>query len=473
MSAEPLAALADAAHRPAWLVGGAVRDRLLGRDTRDYDVVVSEDPAPLARAVARAAAGHAFELSEAFGGWRIVARDHRWQLDLLALGGETLREDLARRDLTVNAIAQPLASGAAPGETVDPFGGVGDLQARRLRAVSPRSFLEDPLRTLRVARLAAQLGFEVEPKTLTLARESSPQLAAVAPERTFAELRGLLVAPGALDGLAIMDELGATSAVLPELAVLDGVPQSRYHHLDVGGHTRAVLAETIAITQDPSRLGLDDAVTEALAAALDQPLANELIRGQALRLGALLHDVAKPRTRAVNDEGRTTFMGHDELGAEMAGEILGRLRTSERLRAHVAALARHHLRLGFLVHSVPLSRLQVYGYLRQTAPVGVDVSVLSIADRLATRGDGAEQAIARHLALAREMIGAALDYESQPPRPPVRGDALARALGLAPGPQIGALLAQLTAATYAGEVSGEAEAIALARRLSASETGDQ
>jgi putative nucleotidyltransferase with HDIG domain len=462
MNGDPLAAVSQVGAQ-SWLVGGAVRDRLLHRGTTDFDVVVAGDPEPVARAVGRAAGGHAFELSEAFGAWRVVARDRGWQLDVVGLAGESLEQDLARRDLTVNAIAEPLAMSGDPAALVDPFGGVADLRRRRLRMVSERSFSDDPLRTLRLARLAAQLGFAAENATIARAHESAPALAAVAPERTFAELRALVCAPHAVAGLALMDELGATAAVLPELDALQGVKQSGYHHLDVAGHTRAVFAETIALVDDPGALALGDEETERLAASLAQPLANELTRGQALRFGALMHDIAKPQTRAVT-EGRITFMGHDDRGAQMASEIFERLRASERLRAHVAALARHHLRLGFLVHEMPLDRRAVYDYLRTVAPVGVDVTVLSVADRLATRGDNAERAIARHLDLARQMLGDALAWETDPPRPPVRGDTLARALGIAPGPQLGALLGELQAAAFAGEVSGPDEAIALARR---------
>jgi hypothetical protein len=178
-----------------------------------------------------------------------------------------------------------------------------------------------------------------------------------------------------------------------------------------------------------------------------------------------MHDIAKPRTRAVTDAGRITFMGHDERGAAMAVEILRRLRASERLAEHVAALTRNHLKLGFLVHEMPLSRRAVYGYLDACAPVQVDVTVLSVADRLATRGDNAERAIARHLELARQVIGEALTWATHPPRPPVRGDDLAQALGLEPGPVIGELLHRLEEASFAGEVTSREEAIAHAREL--------
>src|SRR5206468_4570786 len=142
--------------------------------------------------------------------------------------------------------------------------------------------------------------------------------------------------------------------------------QSPYHHLDVLGHTLVVLEETIALQREPERwLGQH---AEAVSRLLCEPLADELTRGQALRFGALFHDVAKPGTRAVTPEGRITFIGHDRSGADMAHAALSRLRASERLSEYVAALARHHLRLGFLVHQMPLSRRAIYRYLRNCEP---------------------------------------------------------------------------------------------------------
>jgi poly(A) polymerase len=460
---EPLDAL-GALSEPAWLVGGALRDQLLGRSSTDFDVVV--DVAgdlglePLARDLGRTAGGFAFALSEAFGAWRVVAHDRSWQVDLMAVEGGSIEADLARRDLTVNAIAQRLG---VDGGLIDPSGGVGDLEARRLRSVSDGAFGHDPLRVLRLVRLAAQLDFTVEPQTLRLAAASADGLVDVSPERVFAELRRVIGSDRALDGLDLMDVTGVTRVVLPELAALQGIEQSRFHHLDVLGHTRAVLGETIALTRDPGAVLGETG--PAVRAFLDEPLANELTRGQALRFGALLHDIAKPETRGQTPEGAVTFLRHDEAGAALSVEILSRLRASERLSQYVAALARHHLRLGFLVHRMPLERREVYRYLEACAPVPVDVTVLSVADRLATRGDNAERAIERHLEVARQILPEALAWSEEPPRAPVRGDELSRALGIQPGPRLGALLDELTEAAYAGEVSSPEEAIGYARQL--------
>jgi len=402
-----------------------------------------------------------FELSDAFGAWRVMAPDRTWQVDLSPLRGGSLEADLALRDFTINAMAQPLEGG----ERVDPHGGEADLAARRLRAVGPRAFADDPLRALRLVRLAAELGLEPVRATSELAREQAARVAAVAQERVFAELKRIVGGDGVVASLRLMDALGLTAAVLPELAALEGVQQNRYHHADVHEHTIEVLEQTIALQADPGAL-LGEQHAGAMRALLAEPLADDLDRGLALRLGALLHDAAKPATLGHRDDGSPTFLGHDREGAQLAREVLTRLRASERCKAHVAALVRHHLRLGFLVHERPMSRRALYRYLTTCAPVEVDVTLLSVADRLATRGRKAGESIAKHVELAREVLPAALAWRAEGRREAlVRGDVLARALTLDDGPQLGRLLAAIDEARFAGEVSTPDEAIALAASL--------
>ncbi|HEV3228553.1 MAG TPA: HDIG domain-containing protein [Solirubrobacteraceae bacterium] len=463
--ADPEAALALArsalADQPAWLVGGSLRDRMLGRATEDFDILLDGDVAAAAQRVGREAGAAAFELSEAHGAWRVVGPGRSWQIDLVPLRGGSLDADLALRDFTVNAVVEPLSGG----DHVDPVGGLADLERRLLRMVSSDSFDADPLRVLRLARLACELNFEIEPATAASARRAAPALVRVAAERVFTELKRLIAAPAAPRGIELLDELSITPVVLPELDALKGVEQNRFHHLDVHDHTLAVLAAVIELERDPEPLvGAEHA--EAVARLLREPLADDLDRGAALRWGALLHDIAKPVTRGMTPEGRVIFPGHDVEGAGTASRVLARLRASERLQTHVAALARHHLRLGFLVHHQPLSRRAIYAYLDACDPVVVDVTLLSLADRVATRGDNAEAAIAKHVELGRSVLGEALRWRAQGrPAPLLRGDALARQLDIAPGPEVGRLLDQLAEAQFAGEVETPAEALALARTL--------
>ena len=442
-----------------WLVGGAVRDRLLGRATDDVDVAVDGDPAAVARELGRAAGGAAFPLSEAFGAWRVVARDRAWQVDVLRLRDGDLLTDLAARDFTVNAMAEPLAGG----EVVDPHGGRADLDAGVLRMVAEAALAEDPLRTIRAVRIASELSLTVEPATLAAVRRHAPGLHAVSAERIFAELKRIVTGGDPRGALELMEDAGVTAHVLPELSGLRGVAQNVYHHADVHDHTLEVLQAVVDLERDPSPLGAHAAEVHDL---LREPLADDLDRWGGLRLAALLHDVAKPQTRGERADGRITFIGHDRAGAEIARGVLRRLRASERLADHVAALTLNHLRLGFLVHQRPLSRRAIHRYLVATEPWEVDVTVLTVADRLATRGRNAEPAIAAHLDLAREVLGHALQRRAAARAAPlVRGDELARELGIERGPRLGELLAQLEEDRYAGEVTTREQALERAREL--------
>jgi poly(A) polymerase len=444
-----------------WIVGGAVRDAALGEEVRDLDLAVAGDPRPVARAIAAELGDHAFELSAEFQTWRVVSHQHGWQVDLTSLRGGDIEADLSERDFTIGAVAVPLGEG----EAIDPYSGLTDLDTRTLRAVSDRSFVADPLRLLRAARLAAQLDLEIEPRTARLARGDASHAAEPAGERQLAELRQLVGGPDPLRGLRLLDELGVTPVVLPELETLRGVEQGPNHHLDVYDHTIAVLEHTLEVEGDLERFAGERAAE--VAELLDEPLADEMTRRTALRFGALFHDIAKPATKAERD-GFVGFRGHDEVGAEVIAGICQRLRASRRLTQHLQGLARHHLRLGFLIPEMPLSPRRVHAYLRATEPVAVDVTLLTVADRLSARGKGpiaSPEMVAAHLQLAREMVAAGLDWRRQgPPEPLLRGDEVAAALGIEPGPELGSAMAELEAAQYAGEVTDRSEAIEHLRR---------
>jgi poly(A) polymerase len=360
-----------------WVVGGAVRDAILGRPITDVDLVTRDEPKAVARTVAKAAGGPAFPLSEEFGAWRVIA-DAGFVCDVAPLQGDSIGNDLAKRDFSVNAMAVPLAGA----ELIDPHGGRADLQAGILRVLGEESYRDDALRPLRLARIATELSLEPDAETERLTRAYASRVPDTSPERVWAELRRLVTAERVLDGLALADHLGLTAAVLPELERLRGVEQSHFHHLDAHDHTLEVLREQLRL-----ETGLEEvfgALTPDLRAVLDEPLADELTRMQALRFGALVHDMAKPDTRRELPDGRISFIGHDSVGEDLVKRLCRRLRTSERFASFLGGVTRHHLVLGFLVHERPLERRAIYHYLRRCEPVEIEVTVLSCADRRAT-----------------------------------------------------------------------------------------
>ncbi len=465
-----------------WVVGGAVRDAALSRTVADLDLAVAGDPSQVAASAAEALDGFRFEMSAGFGTWRIVPRreGEAWQVDVTALRGEGIEGDLAGRDFTVGAIAMQLAgaglSAGEGGELLDPFGGLVDLAEGQLRVVSRRSFSDDPLRLLRAARIAAQLSLTIEPETEKRARALAARATEPAGERCLEELRLLVGGPDPKRGLALLETLGLMGPILPELAALHGVKQGPNHHLDVFGHTLEVLDGVIAIQAAPESLldpegnGESAELVAEVSRLLAEPLADQMSRGDALRFGALFHDLGKPETRTVVN-GFTGFPGHDRTGATVIAGITKRLAASRKLSRHLQDLALYHLKLGFLIPEMPLGPRQVHHYLRSTGEVCVDVTLLTVADRLAARGSGglaSDAMVDAHLNLARQMVAAGMQWRREgPPSPLLRGDELARELGIQPGPELGPLVAELEAAQFAGEVGDRGQAVTHMRKFAA------
>lgn len=456
---ELLAPLSGAA--PIWLVGGAVRAALRGDPPGDdVDLIIDGDAAAAARRLAAATGADRYSLSSDFGSWRLSGGDLGLTVDITPLQGDDLATDLARRDFTVNAVAIPLTGG----EPVDPHGGRADAAAGVLRMVGPNAFRSDPVRLVRLVRFAHETGMRADEATRLTARSQAALVDGATPERLMEELRRVLRLADAAGAVADLDRLGVLGALIPPLEDARGMEQNPYHHKDVLGHVLEVVAHTQEIVRDPAPVFRRRA--PEVRAALDQELADGLTRGQALLLGALFHDVAKPATRAVQDSGRVTFFGHDRQGAEMADAWCRRWRTSTRLREFVVACVADHLVLGFMVHRQPLSLRQVHRYRRRIAPREIELTVLSVADRLATRGPRTrESAITRHLALARELMEVHLRLEDQGTPPPViPGDRLADGLGRRPGPWLAEVLEAIAEEQVVGTVRTPEQALRFAER---------
>jgi poly(A) polymerase len=392
----------------AWLVGGSVRDLLLGRPVTDVDLVVPGDPAAAARRLAREGGGAPFPLSERHGAWRVV-RDG-WTVDVAACRGGSIEADLGHRDFTINAIALALAGG----EPIDPSGGLADLEARSLRVVSDSIFDDDPLRLLRLARMARELGFEIDQHALDLARARAQLADRPSGERIYMEVRRLVGLDDPAAGVRLLDRMGVLE-VLPRQAA---------------------------------------AVAEELA----RPVGDDLEVAGVLRLAALFHDIRKPQTRAVSGDGRISFMGHDAEGADAAGRVLRRWHAAGAVVRCCQLLVGEHLRLGFMIRQRPLDRRAAHRYLRATAPYPLASIVLSLADRLATRGLWARQRHhRRHAETAADLAGMLVELAANPAPPLLRGDEVAAMTG-ARGARIGELVEALAEEQAAGAVTTREQA---------------
>ncbi|HZP57303.1 MAG TPA: HD domain-containing protein [Dehalococcoidia bacterium] len=470
------AAAAEAAVR-AWAVGGTVRDALLARPMRDLDLAVEGDARRFARALAAALGGQYFELHEEHDVARIALPAATAGVALIDVAGVAagMEADLRRRDFTVDAMAAPIAGG----EVLDPCGGLGDLRRHTVAMTAPAALDADPLRLLRAVRLAAELGFDVAPETAGAIRERAPRVLDAAPERRRDELMRIFALAAAAPPLRLLDALALLDVLLPEVAAGKGVAQPREHAYDVFEHNVRTVAALDAMLYGAASDALPAWVADDVRATFawrEQHLRDyfagevgaEHARAALLRLAGLLHDVAKPQTRARQPDGRVRFFGHAELGAEMTAKLMRRYRFSERETRWVALLVEEHLRPGQLaaVGEAP-TRRALARFFRDLGDAAEALLFLSLADAAAARGPRLQRTAWR--ANVRYMnslvVRSVEDAGIVHPLRLLTGRDIMSAFGLPEGPRIGRLLAAVEDAQGAGDVRDRDEALALVRRL--------
>ena len=452
----------------AYLVGGGVRDMLLDREVRDLDIAVKADAAEVASDVASFLDGAAFPLDVERSIHRVVSSGA--VIDLVGI--DDIREDLARRDFTVDAMAvsvSDLANGAAA-PVIDPQGGLGDLKAREIRMVSPTVFADDPGRLMRAARLETQLGFKLSPDTEALVRKQAGMVDLVSGERVRDELLAILSEPGATTSLRRLDDLGLLSAALPEQDESRGVTQPKEHHWDVFRHAVETPGQVEALLAPDARTDGLVAVGTPRFEGMDEYFAEQAADGHTratmLKLAGLLHDIGKPATKTVEPSGRIRFIGHHTEGEGIARAALDRLRLSRRGVDMVSRMVRHHLRPGQMAQGDDLpSARAVYRYYRDVGDVAIDTVYLNLADYAAARGPmlGEEEWAERCRTAAHILKAGAAPERPAAPRPLIDGHDIMDVFSLEPGPAVGAMLETVREAQAAGEVGSKEEALELVR----------
>jgi poly(A) polymerase len=411
-----------------WLVGGAVRDKLLGRKSpTDYDIVLERDAIDLAHFLWNQEVSDIFPVIYARFGTAMI-RIHEVPIELITARREsyeeesrkpdvepaTLEEDARRRDFTVNALLENLHTG----ETRDPLGnGLQDLEARILRTpLDPAAtFFDDPLRMLRAVRFKQQLGFEFAPGLEDAIQEEADRLAIISEERIRDEWSKMLTLPKAGEAMADLMRLGLLEQFAPEFQDMVGVEQGNYHHLDVWEH---------------SLLVLDNAGPGNLV----------------LALGALLHDVGKPGTRFVDIENNTRFFGHEGFGAQIALRMLHRLKFSSEQIENVVLLVRNHMRLSSMPEFTASAARRL---IRDLDGEVEDLFSLVDADTRALR-PGLQTLDLDPIRKRVEEVRAATPRETL--ESPLSGEEIMEFMGLAPGPEVGKLKASLVEKVLEGDL---------------------
>jgi tRNA nucleotidyltransferase/poly(A) polymerase len=480
-----LRTLARQRRTPVILVGGTVRDALLGKTANDVDLAVQGNPVPLARAAADALDGDFWLMDAERGTARVILRDGaRTVIDFAACRGATWREDLLARDFTLNAMGYDLEAEAL----IDPTGGQNDLEARTIRAVSDHSISDDPIRALRAVRLAQQLGFAIEPMTWAQAAAIGSAIHTPSAERARDELLAMLALPTATQAMRQLDALGLLAQLVPEVEPMRTCTQSPPHQFDVLEHTWAVMEAMDGLVQqwaignwllaDQLSIANSPLLIANLQSHLSAATANAT-RATILKFAALLHDCAKPQTRSVDADGRIRFFTHEERGAEVAAARARALKLSGDEVSAVRTMVRHHMRANQLARAkdrptslVPTSRA-IYRFMREAGNCAPELALFAMADCWGKRGpdtqpdDCADSAAMTALLLEKYFA----QFSPQAaPAPLITGRDVME-MGVAPGRLIGQILEHVREAHMTGEIGTRDEALALARGEAAAAAG--
>lgn len=433
------------ARQQLWLVGGALRDRLIGRESKDLDYATDAHPDEIERLM-RARGATLTTVGKRFGTIGVLVADEggdNWSEitsfrgDAYSGGlrwpdvtfGTTIEEDLRRRDFTINAMAENVFDGTL----IDLCGGRTDLEAHLVRAVGDpkQRFEEDPLRILRGLRFASQLGFEIEERTFAGMRATVHLLMSLSQERVTSELDKLLCGREPGRGLEALRECGALAVVLPEVVSMSGCEQNRFHRLDVWGHSVATV-DAIAVTKERLRLR---------------------------RWAALLHDIGKPAVRHVKANGEWGFYRHETVGASLAESLLERLRLGRAETLSTTLLIRRHMD-----RPDPGDARTVRRFISKAPEHWRDLVALKRADNVSHTYDDSAYHDALEAACERIEREEALRLRAESP---LSGDDLVALFDREPGPWIRTIKDRLSSMVLDGDLEpgDRTSAERVARRL--------
>ncbi len=468
-----------------YLVGGAVRDLFINRISSDLDFALPSGGIAVARSVANALHADFLPLDDERDTGRVIVKEEnglRIFLDFATYRGVNLEADLRARDFTINSLAYDLHAQAI----IDPLDGAKDIRTKTIRACAPTSISDDPIRILRAIRQAAGFGFQIEKHTRELLKQSADQLGRVSPERLRDELFKILQGPKPDASMRALEMLGVLPHLLPELVPMKGAQQSEPHIYDVWTHTLSVLAHLEGIIS-ALRIGYDAEKTndmftglltlrlgryrEQIAKHFTQSLNTDRSLRSLLFLAALYHDVSKPETKTVEENGRIRFFDHDVKGADVVVRRAEAFNLSNDEVERLYKIIKNHMRIHFFTNRLEVdkqtpSRKAIYRFFRDSGEAGVDLVLLGLADFRGMRGPNLEQdAWVAYLDIARILLENYWERPEEIIAPPrlLDGHELMKELDLKPGPLVGQLLEAIRENQATGKIESREQAVAFAR----------
>lgn len=478
-----------------YLIGGAVRDLLTNRLSPDYDFALPSSGISIARRIANSLQADFMVLDDERDTGRVVLTNDNGTftyLDFATYRGVTLEDDLRDRDFTINAIA------FNPRDTtiIDPLNGATDIRTKLIRACSPTSLQYDPVRILRGVRQAAAFGFGIEKNTRELMKEAAGAIGNVSIERLRDEVFKMLGGPKASASIRALEMLGVLTHLMPELLKMKDITQSPPHIHDVWTHTLAVLDQLDNLLTSSLRLDFDPEKTsdmfmglvslkigryrDQIAGHFADALNPSRSHRSLLFFAALYHDVCKPETKTIDENGRIRFFDHDIKGAKVAAERARSFNLSNDEVDRLETIIANHMRIHFFAERLekenqPPSRKAIYRFFRDSGAAGVDLVLLALADVRGTRGNEMTQVTwTAYLDIARILLENYWERPEEVINPPrlLDGNELMKELNLKPGRMIGQLLEAIRENQAAGKITEKEQALAFAREEAAKVTGE-
>jgi len=432
---KPLAKIkeyAKKANKKVYLVGGMLRDLLLGITINDIDIAISGNGKEFARAL-----GKSFRLKEGLNEFRVV--DDNMNIDILGLGSTEILEDLERRDFTINAMAYNLLDK----RFIDPFNGVKDLEKGIIRAMGRKNIVEDSCRILRGLRFRAIFGFKIEEKTADLFMEYADKLSSIAPERIRLEF------------ISIFEAANSHLAVIPEVFDVIFPGFLKMKEIKGGKVTENLMAHSILTLEKMDSLSRDLKVFGAHKKRVEAYYAENKAK---LKLAALLHDIKKPETKEVT-ENTVHFYGHDKMGSDWFGKIGKKLKFSSKERDYIMSIIKHHMRIHLLANQEEITERAKRRLCFELGNDVMGLALFSLADQIATIG----REDSHLLEVCNQIISYYFSMKDEVEKPLLKGRDLIKHFNLAPGPIFGDILGKVQMAYEEGEITTKEEALAFVK----------
>lgn len=434
-----------------YLVGGCFRDFCLETENFDKDIVVDKiDAEKFAKSLAESIDATYIPLDDENKIYRLITKDKTDCIDIAALIGESIEEDLKRRDLTINSVAVDLKTY----DIIDVTGGIEDLKNKKIKHISEQNFIDDPLRLLRAYRFEAMLGFSIYEETVEIIKTHAEKIKLPAQERINYELMKLFSGNFSAKAILDMDEAEILKEILPVTETLKTVPPNLHHHLDLFHHSVEVVNQIQQIYEKS-----DSRVKEHL----ETTDFGGFSRLSHLKLAGLLHDIGKPDTWTIEEEtGKHRFIKHDDLGSKMGAQLLKKQKYSKKQIEYISKMIKNHIYPSHVVSSPEITDKIYMRLIRKMDTDVIDVIILAMADRYSARGvEITEEVVNKNINALNDLLNFYLNIKEnlKPLEKLLSGIEIMEILNIKPSKELGNIIKQMQEAQVSGEISTREEAI--------------